>query len=546
MSLFLSQSMPAFLEPQGDSDNMLSLDAGYTAQVYVTKVDGRRQLVKKLKPEFANDQRYIDLFKKEYELGSSLKHPNLVVYRQLMQSADGVMLMLDYIDGLTLQESLDASPDYFLKKENIAKFVNQLLSCLAYLHEHQVLHLDIKPSNIMITHLNADVKVIDLGFSYSDTYVDTPGLSSAYAAPEQKEKTMHGKIDARTDLYAVGRVLEDIETATGKKLPRAFHRLMTKCLEDDINKRPASAKAALKMVRPAKRAVKWLSGIIITILLTFAVLFAYTPTRKAIMYAFSNMSRYNDFNYSGNHYRVLSEEDATCEVIGWQPNEPSNPESWNSLISPEVEINGKQYRVVSIGDKAFVRNKYLRSIYIPEGMEHIGNHAARECPNISSLHLPNSVKTIGKSAFCECCELSSLVLSSGLKEIPEEAFTNCGLVNLNVPEGVEILSKDCFAKNKKLQNVSLPKTLKKIDRGVFYECPSLVEITIPENVTEMGDYVFLHCSKLTDVYNLAPVPQDCNEIFSSPKVRVHVPAASLEAYKKHPVWGQQVLVPIEE
>lgn len=546
MSLFLSQSMPAFLEPQGDSDNMLSLDEGYTAQVYVTKVDGRRQLVKKLKPEFANDQRYIDLFKKEYELGSSLKHPNLVVYRQLTQSTDGVMLMLDYIDGLTLQESLDASPDYFLKKENIAKFVNQLLSCLAYLHEHQVLHLDIKPSNIMITHLNADVKVIDLGFSYSDTYVDTPGLSYVYAAPEQKEKTMHGKIDARTDLYAVGRVLEDIETATGRKLPRTFHRLMTKCLEDDINKRPASAKAALKMVRPAKRAVKWLSGVIITILLTFAVLFAYTPTRKAIMYAFSNMSRYNDFNYSGNHYRVLSEEDATCEVIGWQPNEPSNPESWNSLISPEVEINGKQYRVVSIGDKAFVRNKYLRSIYIPEGMEHIGNHAARECPNISSLHLPNSVKTIGKSAFCECCELSSLVLSSGLKEIPEEAFTNCGLVNLNVPEGVEILSKDCFAKNKKLQNVSLPKTLKKIDRGVFYECPSLVEITIPENVTEMGDYVFLHCSKLTDVYNLAPVPQDCNEIFSSPKVRVHVPATSLEAYKKHPVWGQQVLVPIEE
>ena len=306
MSLFLSQSMPAFLEPQGDNDNILLLDGGYTAQVFVTKVDGRRQLVKKLKPEFANDQRYIDLFKKEYGLGSSLKHPNLVVYRQLVQSDDGVMLMLDYIDGLTLQESLETSPHYFLKKENIAKFVNQLLSCLVYLHEHQVLHLDIKPSNIMITHLNADVKVIDLGFSYSDTYVDTPGLSCAYAAPEQKEKTMHGKIDSRTDLYAVGRVLEEIEIATGKKLPQAYHRLMTKCLEDDINKRPASAKVALKMVRPSKRAVKWLSGIIITILLTFAVLFTYTPTRKAIMYAFSNMSRYNDFNNSGNHYRVLS------------------------------------------------------------------------------------------------------------------------------------------------------------------------------------------------------------------------------------------------
>lgn len=546
MSLFLSQSMPAFLEPQGDNDNILLLDGGYTAQVFVTKVDGRRQLVKKLKPEFANDQRYIDLFKKEYGLGSSLKHPNLVVYRQLVQSDDGVMLMLDYIDGLTLQESLETSPDYFLKKENIAKFVNQLLSCLVYLHEHQVLLLDIKPSNIMITHLNADVKVIDLGFSYSDTYVDTPGLSSAYAAPEQKEKTMHGKIDARTDLYAVGRVLEDIETATGKKLPRAFHRLMTKCLEDDINKRPASAKAALKMVRPAKKAVKLLSGLLITILLVFIVLFIHPTTRNAIIYAFSNMSQYVVYGPSGNQYRVLSEEDATCEVISWRPTVPDNPESWNSVISPEEEINGKQYRVISIGDKAFVRNKYLRSIYIPEGVEHIGNHAARECPNLSSLHLPNSVKTIGKSAFTECYELSSLVLSSGLKEIPEAGFANCGLVNLNVPEGVERLGKDSFGKNKKLKKVSLPKTLKKIDRGVFYECSSLVEITIPENVTELGDYVFLRCSKLTDVYNLAPVPQDCNEIFDSPKVKEHVPAASLEAFKKHPIWGQQVLIPIEK
>lgn len=545
MSLFISHSMPAFRDYQDDNDNLLSLDEGYTAEVYVTKVNGRRQLVKKLKPEFASDQRFIDLFRKEYELGSSLNHPNLVVYRQFAQSADGVMLMLDYIDGLTLQEILDTAPDFFTINENIVKFVNQLLSCIAYLHEHQVLHLDIKPSNIMITHLNADVKVIDLGFSYSDTYVDTPGLSSAYAAPEQKDKTQHSLIDVRTDLYAVGRVIEDIETATGKKLPQAYHRLMTSCLEADMDKRPASAKAALKMVRPAKKAVRILSGIIIAMILVVAGLFAHPTTRKPILYAFSSMSRYDVYRPTGDHFRVLSEEDATCELVDWQPTSLTDKESWNSVIYPVEEINGKMYRVTTIADKAYVKNKYLRSIYIPEGVEHIGNSVAAECRNLSSLHLPNTVKTIGIMAFTRCPKLQSVVLSSGLKEIPEGAFAICDLTHIRVPEGVEILCKDCFAKNKNLKDVSLPKSLKKIDRGVFYKCESLVEITIPENVTKMGDYVFLGCSKLTDVYNLATVPQDANELFNSPKVRVHVPAASLEAYKKHPVWGQQVLVPIE-
>lgn len=543
MSLFISQSLPAFFEHE--DENRLQLQDGYTAQVYVTKVNGRRQLVKKLKPEFANDGRYVALFKKEYDLGSQLKHPNLVVYRELVHSAEGVMLMLDYIDGLTLQEILETTPDFFNDKEKICKFVNQLLSCIGYLHEHQVLHLDIKPSNIMITHLNADVKVIDLGFSYSDTYIDTPGLSSEYAAPEQKEKDMHGKIDVRTDLYAVGRVLEDIETATGKKLPKVYHRLMKRCLETYMDKRPASAKDALKMVRPRKRAVKVLSGIIVAMLMIGVAMFIHPTTRQAMIHAFGNMSRYDTYSPTGNHYRIISEEDGTCEVIDWYPTS-IDPEGWNSVINTEEGINGKIYRVVRIAPKAFIGNKYLRSIYIAEGVEEIGYQVAAACDGLSSLHLPHSLKKLGKDAFGNCHNLTSVVLSPSLKEIPQGAFATCNLLDIKVPEGVEILSKDCFAQNKNLKDVSLPSTLKKIDRGVFYECSSLKEITIPENVTEIGDYVFLRCPKFTDVYNLAPVPQDCNELFDSPKVRVHVPAESLEAYRKHPMWGQQELVAIEK
>ena len=134
---------------------------GGTSTVYLTIMDGRRVLVKKLRPEFADDQFYQDMYRKEYELGSELSHPNLVVYRKMVESSEGLMIALDYVDGLTLEEILESEPQYFHRKRNLAKMVEQLLSCLDYLHQRQVVHLDLKPSNIMITNLNADVVTIE-------------------------------------------------------------------------------------------------------------------------------------------------------------------------------------------------------------------------------------------------------------------------------------------------------------------------------------------------------------------------------------------------
>ncbi len=533
--MFISQSSPAFIDGKDDS---MPLREGYTAFVYLTKVDGRRQLVKKLKPEFAADSRYVDLFRKEYELGSTLHHPNLVSYRQFSEDNGEVTLMLDYIDGLTLQECFEYNPEYFSKKDNLQKFVNQLLSCIAYLHEHQVLHLDIKPSNIMITHLNNDVKVIDLGFCYSDTYADTPGFTGSFAAPEQK---LHGKIDVRTDLYAVGRVLEEIEKATGKKLPGAYHRLKERCLEVDKDKRPASALAALKMVSPVKIAARVLSSVLLMILCVALGLVSYTPTRKAIQYAFYSLSYHDQYGDNGVQYRVLSKKKGTCEAVNWVPTKKTL-DAYNVILESTIEFDGHDYRLVAVRKNAFVKNPYLRSIYIPEGVEEIGDQAMYQCPELSSVHLPNSIKKIGKAVFTDCINLESVVLSPSLKEVSEGVFVNCAIERLVIPEGIEILGKDCFAKNKQLVSVKLPSTLTTIDRGVFYECSSLKEIIIPEGVTQMGDFVFLRAPKLTDVYNYAPVPQDCNELFDSPKVRVHVPAKSLDAYKEHPMWGQQTLI----
>ncbi len=541
MSTFITQSCPIFLDQNVAQE--LNEHQGGTSLVYLTVMDGRRVLVKKLKPEFAGDRFYRDMYLKEYELGHELSHPNLVVYRKMVDSSEGLMIALDYVDGLTLEEILESEPQYFHKKGNLAKMVEQLLSCLDYLHQHQVVHLDLKPSNIMITHLNADVKVLDLGFCYSDTFHTSPGYSPQFSSPEQADKSRYHEVGTCSDIYAVGRLLQEIEKAAGKKLPRRYHRLMEKCLNDEVAKRPASAREALRMVRKSKATVSVLSGIIAAMVVVGVGLMAYEPSRLALYYAFRSLARFDTFDATGVQYSVVSQEDGTCEVVNWMPGVLDDTENHNVALVPFVKIHGKSYRVVAIRENAFVENKYLRSIYIPEGIDSIGQNAVRGCSKLSSVHLPKSIKWVGYGSFSACPNLTSVVLSPSIKEIAACSFVECGLVELDIPEGVEVLGKDCFAKNKKLKKVTLPGTLRKIDRGVFYECSSLKELVIPEGVSEMGDYVFLRCPSLTDVYNYSLVPQDANELFESPQVRVHVKKEALEAYKAHRSWNSQVLIP---
>ena len=188
-----SQSRYEAIEPLGRH--------GATCDTFRVKVYGKLHFLKRLKAEHAGDIRYQEALRKEFETGYRLEHPNLVRYVSL----DDDSVLMEYVDGETLTQRLATQPDYFRKRKNTDKFLRQLLSVLDYLHSHQVLHLDLKPDNILLTRINDDVKLIDLGFCYSDTFQDTSGHTDAFAAPEQLSGS---KTDARTDIYATGKVLE--------------------------------------------------------------------------------------------------------------------------------------------------------------------------------------------------------------------------------------------------------------------------------------------------------------------------------------------------
>ena len=241
------------MESSQFSDNQSRFDAieqmesrGATCDTFRVKLYGKLHFLKRLKAEYAGDIRYQEAFRKEFETGYRLEHPNLVRYLSL--DKDGILM--EYVDGETLSQRLTKNPDYFKHRKNSDKLIRQLLSALQYLHNHQVLHLDLKPDNILLTHINDDVKLIDLGFCYTDTFVDTQGRTNAFAAPEQKAGRA---VDVRTDIYAFGKILELLPDHS------LYNRVIARCIAENPSDRYQSVDEILHAIDHQRRYFRYVA-----------------------------------------------------------------------------------------------------------------------------------------------------------------------------------------------------------------------------------------------------------------------------------------------
>jgi len=213
-----------FSDEQPRFESMEPVDSnGSTCDTFRVKLYGKLHFLKRLKPAFANDIRYQEAFQKEFETGYRLEHPHIVRYVSL--SDEGILM--EYVDGETLKQRIDSHPEYFNKK-NTEKLLRQLLDAVGYLHAHQVLHLDLKPDNIMLTRIGNDVKLVDLGFCYTDTFVDTQGRTDHFAAPEQLTSD---NVDERTDIFALGRIIEQLSDHN------IYNKVIARCTASDKHDR---------------------------------------------------------------------------------------------------------------------------------------------------------------------------------------------------------------------------------------------------------------------------------------------------------------------
>ena len=154
-----------------------------------------------------SDPEAVERFKREARAAKRLSHPNIVRIHDLYENAGKLFISMEYIEGIDLKGMLRERKNFAWKE--ISQVVFALCGALKYAHKLNIVHRDIKPANIMLTDGN-EVRITDFGIAKILTAEDLTRPDSMvmgtplYMAPEQVEG---GKIDFRTDIYALGAML---------------------------------------------------------------------------------------------------------------------------------------------------------------------------------------------------------------------------------------------------------------------------------------------------------------------------------------------------
>jgi serine/threonine-protein kinase len=217
-------------------------------------------------------------FQREAQILASLHHPNLPRVTDYFAEDDLQYLVMDYIEGQTLQDLVQANPQGMPEAE-VLDLADQLLSALEYIHSHHLIHRDIKPSNIRRTP-DGRIFLVDFGLAKPHdpnnprTTVMIHGLGTPeYSPPEQYDPASH--TDERSDIYSLGATLYHLLTGEAPVSvtrrtsdPQAFHapratnaqlspeveRVILRAMELEHAKRFASAtdmRSALQLARHA-------------------------------------------------------------------------------------------------------------------------------------------------------------------------------------------------------------------------------------------------------------------------------------------------------
>src|SRR4051794_33522434 len=173
---------------------------------------GRHVAIKRLHAESPEDtpQR----FPREARLGASLNHPNLVSVYDIVSDEEGVLIVMEYVDGETLRDAIDRGP---VPPARALGILRGLAAGLDHAHAEGIVHRDVKPANVLLGGRGGEVKLADLGIATAveSTRITKSGTvmgTASYMAPEQLEGHRAGP---QADIYSLAVVAW--ETLSGKR-----------------------------------------------------------------------------------------------------------------------------------------------------------------------------------------------------------------------------------------------------------------------------------------------------------------------------------------
>ncbi len=189
------------------------LGSGGMADVYLARDThlGREVAIKILYQRYARDEEFVARFRREAQAAAGLNHPHIVSIYDRGEADGSYYIAMEYLEGKSLKDLIAQKGS--LPPDKAIFVAEQILQALQFAHEHNVIHRDIKPHNIVISG-RGEVKVTDFGIARAGTsakMTETGSIlgTAQYLSPEQAK----GKaVEQGSDLYSLGVVLYEMLT----------------------------------------------------------------------------------------------------------------------------------------------------------------------------------------------------------------------------------------------------------------------------------------------------------------------------------------------
>jgi len=186
------------------------LGSGGMGEVYLIQHPRlpRRNALKILSADLSADPEYRARFNREADLASTLYHPHIVGVHDRGECNGQLWLSMDFVDGHDAGRLLASRYPAGMPVDMVLSIITAVASALDDAHRQGLLHRDVKPANIMLTHDDGEQRILLTDFGIARNVDDISGLTRtnmsvgtvAYSAPEQ---LMGDEIDGRADQYAL-------------------------------------------------------------------------------------------------------------------------------------------------------------------------------------------------------------------------------------------------------------------------------------------------------------------------------------------------------
>ncbi len=198
----------------GKYDFIKLLGKGGFAEVHlaIDKILDRKVAIKILLPYYATDPEITKRFIRESRLYTKLEHSNLISIYETGIAEGTAFIVMRYINGDNLKSYI--KKDTKTRLSVTPKVIKSLSSALSYIHDKGIIHLDIKPANIILENGENNIYLADFGIAKLNSDKITIRTGSVmgtphYISPEQIKET---GIDHRSDIYALGATLYELVT----------------------------------------------------------------------------------------------------------------------------------------------------------------------------------------------------------------------------------------------------------------------------------------------------------------------------------------------